>query len=602
MFPHLREIDEEHEAKVYRMRHNLDSGSPLPPRGSFFFADSDSDNTNEKAKFLSHISFRDDDDPPRESDRVSANYTWEVRDEANRPWWKFFDEYEYRRNIQPISFLHAFHWFSRKKKDDERKLVSKIDLLLCLYAFIMHWLKYIEEVNVTNAYVSGMKEDLNMHGNDLVYTQAVYTVSSVVFQIPFIYFASAIPCHYLLPLMDLGWGVATLGTSQVRTVRQLQVCRFFVGAFESGFFPTINFLLSFWYKPNQFVRRAGFFYTGQMLGVLTAGLIQAGVLDTFAGVGGLAGWRWMFIIDFIIAIPVAVIGFFVIPGTPNRCYSLFLTDQEIFIARERNGRNNSTIKELVDSYLDKKMLKSLFTQWPFYLFVLVSAFSYNASNVYSGSYLLWLKSLNIYSATRINQLSTITPTLGILYIWIVSVICDYGHSRFWAVIFTQVLNLLGNLLLVVWSMPTGGFWFAYALQYPSWAVIIALYSWAVDTLSNNARHRIITVIFMTTFAQATAALTSPFTWKTSDAPRYLVGYSYAVATSIVTILLAVVILIFYKKRERQRAFSNHILLYNSANGDITPIPPSPIVSGADQSTIGEEEGGVEGEEEERYDD
>lgn len=33
---------------------------------------------------------------------------------------------------------------------------------------------------------------------------------------------------------------------------------------------------------------------------------------------GLAAWRWLFIFDFIISIPVALFGFFCCPGTYKR--------------------------------------------------------------------------------------------------------------------------------------------------------------------------------------------------------------------------------------------------------------------------------------------
>lgn len=44
-------------------------------------------------------------------------------------------------------------------------------------------------------------------------------------------------------------------------------------------------------RGDEIGRRAGIFYVGQMLGVLTAGLITSGASAHLDGVAGLAGWR-----------------------------------------------------------------------------------------------------------------------------------------------------------------------------------------------------------------------------------------------------------------------------------------------------------------------
>lgn len=44
-------------------------------------------------------------------------------------------------------------------------------------------------------------------------------------------------------------------------------------------------------RGDELGRRGGVFYVGQMLGTLTAGLIQSGATAHLDGVNGLAGWR-----------------------------------------------------------------------------------------------------------------------------------------------------------------------------------------------------------------------------------------------------------------------------------------------------------------------
>lgn len=54
---------------------------------------------------------------------------------------------------------------------------TSIYLRRCAYLFL-------DQSNITNAYVSGMKEDLSLYGNQLNYFNIAYYTAYVVFQIP----------------------------------------------------------------------------------------------------------------------------------------------------------------------------------------------------------------------------------------------------------------------------------------------------------------------------------------------------------------------------------------------------------------------------------
>jgi MFS family permease len=57
------------------------------------------------------------------------------------------------------------------------------------------------------------------------------------------------------------WGVVLLLMGYVRNYHQLLVCRVFLGIFEAGLFPGVNYYLSCWYKRNEFGIRAAIFFS-----------------------------------------------------------------------------------------------------------------------------------------------------------------------------------------------------------------------------------------------------------------------------------------------------------------------------------------------------
>jgi ACS family pantothenate transporter-like MFS transporter len=58
----------------------------------------------------------------------------------------------------------------------ERKLVQKLDFFILTFCCLMYFLNYLDRTNLNNAYVSGMREELDFKGNQLNQINTVFTV------------------------------------------------------------------------------------------------------------------------------------------------------------------------------------------------------------------------------------------------------------------------------------------------------------------------------------------------------------------------------------------------------------------------------------------
>lgn len=499
----------------------------------------------------------------------------EYRDEANRKWYKFFDEYEHRLNKDARKNHKWYKWFDENDTPAERKLMWKIDILLTFYAFLAYWVKYLDQTNLNNAYVAGLKESLNMKGNDLVNTQVVFTIGNIVFQLPFMYVLYGVPLNYVLPAFDLCWSALTIGTYKVSNVAQLKAIRFLIGAFEAPSYLAYQYLFgTFIFNPSMIARRSMFYYFGQYLGILTSGLLSGAIVRTFDGVGGLEAWRWIFIIDGIISVVVGLIGFYMLPGTPTDCYSIFLTDDEIRLLRRRLKQNHTAGRPQVNilkSILSKEIWIQILTSWEIYVLAIWNILCWNNSNGASGAYILWLKSLGTYSAGKLQDLSALTPGLGLVWLFVTCMYADLFQLRWQAILLSQVFNIVGNVLLAVWHIPKGAKWFAWCLQYFGWAMAPVLYSWQNDICRRDAQKRAVILVVMNMLAQSSTAWMAVIVWKTVDAPRFLRGFSWTASSAFGLCLWTFVVLWLYKRQERRFAKQNGIVLFNSET-DSEPIP------------------------------
>ena len=105
---------------------------------------------------------------------------------------------------------------------------------------------------------------------------------------------------------------------------------------------------------------------------------------------------------------------------------------------------------VLTNFFDKKTWKKIFTSWPFYAFSLGNVGGFNASNSQSGSFALWLQSLNRYSIPKLNKLTAIPPALGIIWLIITTTGADLTRKRFLMIVFAQLMNFIANIILAVW--------------------------------------------------------------------------------------------------------------------------------------------------------
>ena len=59
------------------------------------------------------------------------------------------------------------------------------------------------------------------------------------------------------------------------------------------------------------------FWLAGSIGQMFSGFLQAAAYTHLSGVSGMAGWRWLFIVDGIITVPLALMGYIFIPNLPQ---------------------------------------------------------------------------------------------------------------------------------------------------------------------------------------------------------------------------------------------------------------------------------------------
>ncbi|EED14450.1 allantoate permease, putative [Talaromyces stipitatus ATCC 10500] len=451
-----------------------------------------------------------------------------------------------------IRFLTWLKWYPKDMLHLEKKLVLKLDLLILVFGCLSFFTKYLDQQAITNAYVSGMREDLHLHGNQLNYITAVFWASYCTSMIPACYLLTRTRINIALPTLEVGWGLFTFGCAWAQNLDTIYAMRFFVGICESCSFTGVIYVIGSWYKPSEITRRVAFFFIASPLGTMFAGYLQAAVYTNLDNTHGLAGWRWLFIICTIITLPICILGYIAFPDVPHRKKPRFLTQAEFELA-------NNRLKGLVapsELKVSRSIINRVLGRWHWYVFVMHWILMDQNFTPYSTPFSLYLKSKpNIYSVTRINTLPTIATAISVVAAVTAGIFADRARNWWLPSVVVSIPVLIGVILLVVYDVGESGRLAGFIITGFEGAISPLTMSWATVIMANDAEERAIVTASMNAIGQAMAAWTQILQYPATHAPRFRAGFISNLVTTVAQ-FVSIGLITHLQKRDARK--SGHI--------------------------------------------
>lgn len=164
----------------------------------------------------------------------------------------------------------SYLWDTFDKSPEERKFLFKLDAAVLTFASLGYLIKYLDQININSAFVSGMKEDLNLYGNQLNYMQTCWTVGYVIGEIPSNLILTRVRPSIWIPTLEVIWSVLTFCLSQANDAKTIYAIRFLVGLAESGFYPGMQYLIGSWYRRDELAKRSCIFHCASPLAAMVS--------------------------------------------------------------------------------------------------------------------------------------------------------------------------------------------------------------------------------------------------------------------------------------------------------------------------------------------
>ncbi|KAK9322060.1 major facilitator superfamily domain-containing protein [Lipomyces orientalis] len=454
------------------------------------------------------------------------------------------DDIDYSPSKYQI-FMGRF-WDTFKKPPKERAFVQRLDFYLLLYSMVSFIIKTLDSGNISNAFVSGMKEELALNQQERNLFSMTFDLGGLVGAIPSQFILIRIRPSIWLPSCEIVWSLLVMGMASSKCARDVYVFRFFIGMTQAVAYPGFSMVLGSWYLPEELAKRLSLYDGSYTIANMLAGYLQALVYATLNGKYGLSGWRWLFLIDGIIGIPLAIIGYFCIPDFPTttRVFWLGVDHRKYAVARMAEaGRKPPRKLTWGRVWGWAKTWRPYGCVFPLVMFAISSTYSY---------FNLWLKSLEVYTVEQVNLIPTGGFALGLVSAYTLANLSDLTGRRCPWLLIAIFFRFLSSVLLAIWNVP---FWIKMTAFFlpmagePTWALLT---TWIQEVFQDDAELRGILPAVGGALASGVKAGLPLALFPTDQAPEYKFGYK--VTTVIIFVEFWAVVFFWYmtKRELKQR--------------------------------------------------
>jgi MFS family permease len=370
----------------------------------------------------------------------------------------------------------------------------------------------------------------------------------------------------------VAWGVVMTLMGIVQNYHGLLACRLFLGVAEAGLYPGVSYYLTMWYCTHEvqwvslttFIpsnanshQRQGLFFSAASMAGAFSGLLAYAIVK-MDGVGGYAGWRWIFILEGLLTVLVAFSAFFLVHDFPET--AKFLTPEERAWAAHRlryQGSARSGRKVAESSQFKWKYVRQALTDW----------------QVYASLFMYWgivcpLYGISLFLPTIINGLGYTATTAQLLTVPIyvtaacISIFTCYlsdraassGRSRSPYIFFPMLAILVGFIMAIAGSSAGNVPGVVYAGVFIATCGIYPAFPGNVVWISNNlagSYKRSAGMAFQIGVGNLGGAMASNF-YRAQDKPKYLLGHGLEIGFVVMGLLAVIVLRVSYGEINRQR--------------------------------------------------
>ncbi len=207
--------------------------------------------------------------------------------------------------------------------DIEQRTTAQIAWRFIPFLIVCYFVAYLDRINVGFAKLT-MDADIGITDTMFGFGAGVFFLAYFLFEVPSNLLLDRFGARRWIARIMFSWGLISGAMAFIPDISRatgisgehtFYALRILLGFAEAGFLPGIIFFLTLWFPATYRARIVGYFMSAVPLSAAVGSPISASLLG-LKGVGGFAGWQWLFIAEAAPSLVLAVVTYFYLTDRP----------------------------------------------------------------------------------------------------------------------------------------------------------------------------------------------------------------------------------------------------------------------------------------------
>ncbi|KAJ6124466.1 hypothetical protein N7471_011783 [Penicillium samsonianum] len=398
----------------------------------------------------------------------------------------------------------------------EKTLIRKIDLHILPIVVLLYLFSFLDRVNIGNARLYGLEEDLGLVGNQYQVSVSILFVTYCFFEVPSnLVLKKLRPSRYIATISVM-WGIIATLTGITQNYGGLVACRILLGVVEAGLFPGFITYLTLFYSKREIALRTSYLFSSAAIAGAFGGLLAYGI-GFMDGIGGLRGWRWIMIIEGIPTVLLGVVTWFALADDPDTAYYLNKEERALVALRRSRyiGQTESAQKfhwaDVKEGVLDWKIWA--FSIGQFGIDTMLYGYSTFLPTI--------IKGMGNWTTAEVQALTIPCYGLGAIAYLCVAWLSDRTQHRASFICLFCAISVVGYGILISDSSSGVHYFGALMVALGLYVAVGLPLAWLPTNLPRYAKRTYATGLQLT-FGNISGVM-SPFLYPNSEGPRFVRG-------------------------------------------------------------------------------
>ncbi|SAK45984.1 membrane protein [Caballeronia hypogeia] len=243
----------------------------------------------------------------------------------------------------------------------EKRVIRKVTWRIVPFIIACYFFAYLDRVNVGIAALQ-MNDDIGLSAAAFGFGSGIFFLGYFLFEVPSNLLLQRFGARRWIARIMITWGLIAAAMVFVQGTKSFVALRFLLGAAEAGFYPGVILYITYFFPAAYRGRIVAIFTTGVPLSLFLGSPVSTMLLEMH-GMLGLAGWKWLFLLEAIPSVLLGIACLWVLSDRPAD--AAWLDDDERRwlerrLADDRAAQPERASRSLLTLLIDPKVLGCAF--------------------------------------------------------------------------------------------------------------------------------------------------------------------------------------------------------------------------------------------------